>query len=322
MMMSVKDRMKAIAEKHKALKREGKAKQIWEKLIAITDSFQAGRIASASSAFYDLFCSEMQNMRIFKIPQDTCLYRMRAGKDAYDEFTTEGEMSHIPFELNHLAGNERYSISGFPSLYLGASAYVCWEELHRPDFNYASTALFKAKRDIHVFDLTAQEYYHFTNELFSNCLVLACSLPVAYPDAPFKPEYNIPHMFLQSLVQYINEHEDNTVFGIKYSSARIKDKNIWINFPENRQNKKLFCNYVFPAFDRKQSGTSMHISSLFQFWNSTTYQKMALMRPDFKTACKEKYYETKFGLLEDYLKHMRLSGMLTYDPCTPKGRLT
>ncbi len=48
---------------------------------------------------------------------------MRKGTNDLEEYTTEYEMSHIPFELNHLVSNERFSISGFPSLYMGSSVY-------------------------------------------------------------------------------------------------------------------------------------------------------------------------------------------------------
>lgn len=319
---SIECRMQAISKKYQTLQRKGKAGEVWNQFITVIDAFQSGRLSSAFSEFYELFCQNISEIRTFDMPMDTPLYRMRAGRNAYDEFTTEKEMGHVPFELSHLIGNERYSISGFPSLYLGSSAYVCWEELRRPDFNYANTALFKTKKNVRVFDLTNRERYAFTDKVFSDCLVLACSLPVACPDAPFKPEYIIPQMLLQSLVQYINEHEDNTVFGIRYSSAHVKESNIWINYPENRQNKALFYNYVFPAFDRKPSGTSEHISGLFQFWNTITYQKLALMHPDFKINDKSRYGETKFGLIEEFLKNMPLSCMLTYDETAPAGALT
>ena len=319
---SIEKRMEAIAKRHKALQTRKNASSIWNEFINVINLFQSGKLALASSKFYDLFCSNIKGMRVNKIPQDTCLYRMRAGTTAYDEFITEYEMSHIPFELNHLVSNERYSISGFPSLYLGTSAYVCWEELHRPNFEYTNTPLFKTKKDVYVLDLTNQKYYSFTNHLFSDCLILACSIPVAYPDAPFKPEYIIPQMLLQSLVQYINTSDENVIFGIKYSSTHIKKKNIWINYPENRHYKERFYNYVFPAFDRESSGISKHISDLFQFWNSITYQKLALMHPNFKSNGKDQYYETKFGLIEEYLKSMPPSDMLTYDASCPCGQLT
>ena len=62
-------------------------------------------------------------------------------------------MFHIPFEKNYLIKNERFSISGFPSFYLGKSVYVCWEEMGRPDFDQANVAVFTNHDDCTVIDL-------------------------------------------------------------------------------------------------------------------------------------------------------------------------
>lgn len=41
-------------------------------------------------------------------------------------------MFHIPITMRRQVGTERYSIPGYPCLYLGNSIYVCWEEMNRP----------------------------------------------------------------------------------------------------------------------------------------------------------------------------------------------
>ena len=232
-------------------------------------------------------------------------------------------MSHIPFQFNHKVGNERYSISGFPSLYLGSSVYVCWEEMRRPDIDYANFALFKTTTTIKVVDLSNKEHYHFTGEKFADCLVLACSFPVQFPNDPFKPEYIIPQMLLQSLVRYNRDNKNGEkIAGIKYSSTHIKDSKLWINYPENRKNRQLFYNYVFPAFDRKETGLSTELNTIFQFWNSITYNKLKLMNPDLQSDKSDIYGRSIFGKIEYKLQNMILSGMLTYDSSNPVGALT
>lgn len=319
-MPTIEDRMKALAKKHSGL-RKGKGAEIWKELTSIVCSFQSGQLAHAFSSFYALLCSHLEEMRTYEIAKDSCLYRMRKGTNDLEEYTSEYEMSHIPFELNHLVSNERFSISGFPSLYMGSSVYACWEELHRPPFDFASVALFKTRQEIQVIDLSEQEHYHFTNEVFSDCLTLACSLPVTYPDAPFKPEYIIPQLLMQSLVQYMHDRKENNLWGIRYTSTHVKDGNLWIQFPRNKRNRKLFYNFVFPAFDRKPIGLSDSISNLFCFWNATTYNKIRLMRTDFLTANNAKR-KTAFELVEEFLINMPLSGMLPYDGTNPRGALT
>lgn len=116
---------------------------------------------------------------------------------------------------------------------------------------------------------------------------------------------------------------DSRLFGIKYTSTHVNDKSLWINFPKNRKNKKIFCNYVFPICDRKEEGTSDRLNRLFQFWNAITYSKMKLLTPDFKVDFpKNKYQESMFGIMEEKLKNMQLYGMLQYDGDNPKGALT
>ena len=212
-------------------------------------------------------------------------------------------------------------MSGFPSLYLGSSVYVCWEEMRRPDIDYANFALFKTTTTIKVVDLANKEHYHFTGEKFTDCLVLACSFPVQFPNDPFKPEYIIPQMLLQSLVRYNRDNKNGEkIAGIKYSSTHIKDSKLWINYPENRKNRQLFYNYVFPAFDRKETGSSTELNTIFQFWNSITYNKLKLMNPDLQSDKSDIYGRSIFGKIEYKLQNMIPSGMLTYDPSNPVGR--
>ena len=283
----------------------------------------SGCQSDAFETFYALFIKNVESLRLETIPDGSSFYRMRVGKNGYEEFTSNEEMSHIPFQFNHKVGNERYSMSGFPSLYLGSSVYVCWEEMRRPDIDYANFALFKTTTTIKVVDLANKEHYHFTGEKFADCLVLACSFPVQFLNDPFKPEYIIPQMLLQSLVRYNRDNiNEEKIAGIMYSSTHIKDSKLWINYPENRKNRQLFYNYVFPAFDRKESGLSSELNSIFQFWNSITYNKLKLMNPDLQSDKSDIYGRSIFGRIEYKLQNMIPSGMLMYDPSNPVGKLT
>ena len=319
---TIDNRMRELAKKYTNLGRRDTA-IIWNELIRIVDMYLSGCQADAFEAFYALFKKNVESLRFDIIPKDFSLYRMRVGKNGYEEFTSKEEMFHIPFQFNHKVGNERYSMSGFPSLYLGSSVYVCWEEIRRPEIDYANFALFKTTTTVKVLDLSNKDHYFFSGEKFSDCMVLACSFPVQFPDDPFKPEYIIPQMLLQSLVRYNrdNKNVDNIV-GIKYSSTHIKDSKLWINFPENRNNRQLFYNYVFPAFNRKETGLSSELNTIFQFWNSVTYNKLKLMNPDLQSDKSDVYGRSVFGKIEYKLQNMVLSGMLFYGHSTPVGALT
>ena len=67
----------------------------------------------------------------------------------------KNEMYHIPFDKNYLVGNERFSITGFPTLYLSSSIYGCWEETGRGNLEYANVALFKNTQKIKLISLIA-----------------------------------------------------------------------------------------------------------------------------------------------------------------------
>ena len=319
---TIDNRMKALGKKYRELERESTA-VIWSELINVIDQYLSGCQSSAFESFYKLFLTNVDSLRTDTIENESCLYRMRLGKNGYEEFTSNEEMFHIPFQYNHIVANERFSMSGFPSLYLGSSVYVCWEEMRRPDIDYVNIALYKTKQTLKVIDLVQKEHYHFTKECFTDCLVLACSLPVIYSEAPFKPEYIIPQMLLQSIIRYnLTCNVDNKILGIKYTSTHIGDSKLWINFPAKKKNKQLFYNYVFPAFGRKETGLSEELEDTFLFWNCITYNKLKLMNPDFQSDRTDVYGRSVFGKIEHKLKNMPLSGMLLYDPDNPVGAHT
>lgn len=320
---SIDSRMRSLNKKYKTLERPGVTSEIWENLIKVIDLYLSACQSEAFELFYNLFIDNVESLRFSVVKEDSCLYRMRVGKSGYEEFSTDVEMSHIPFEYNHKVGNERYSIAGCPSLYLGSSVYVCWEEMRRPDFDYVNIGLFKARKKMKVIDVSNQNNYHFTNQKFADCLNLACSLPVVFPEDPFKPEYIIPQMLLQSIVRYNRSCSiEDKIEGIKYSSAHIKDSKLWIKFPENRKNILLFNNYVFPAIDRKETGISNDLNNLFQFWNCITYNKLKLMYPDFQSSRNDIYGCSVFGKIEDKLQKMPLWCVPIYDSDNPKGALS
>ncbi|MGG2305084.1 hypothetical protein ACE4Z6_27055, partial [Salmonella enterica] len=65
--------------------------------------------------------SKMLNIRKYSPNQN--FYRIREKND--NQVYSSNEMFHIPFQLRGKVITQRYSIPGFPSLYLGTSLYVC-----------------------------------------------------------------------------------------------------------------------------------------------------------------------------------------------------
>ena len=185
---------------------------------------------------------------------------------------TREDMFHIPFEMRHLVQDNRYSIHGIPSIYLGRSIYDCYVELGSPSLDNFWVSLFTFSQDtknilsaehIYLIDLTLSYRSHDIKILFEHtkkdeegyttaldCLVddillwpliFACSILCKNPKAAFQQEYIIPQILYQLCSEY------NKFVGIKYSSTKTKyvDKNI---FP------RAMDNYALPAHDVRRSG--------------------------------------------------------------------
>lgn len=157
-------------------------------------------------------------------------YRMRVHKGNY--LLAQKQLFHIPFNIRGKVSTQRYSIPGFPSLYLSNCTYVAWEEMQRPSFNEIQVSRLVNQRPIQCLDLTTSKYtnpkfnesisegvigYRW-NELYAVMawpLIAACSVKVKNRKDSFKPEYIIP----QLLLQWIRNNKGKNVDGIKFSSS-------------------------------------------------------------------------------------------------------
>ncbi|MCP4180319.1 MAG: hypothetical protein GY756_21355 [bacterium] len=126
-------------------------------------------------------------------------YRIR-NKD--DNFTFSSlDMFHIPFEFRGKVNTQRFSIPGFPSLYLGRTLYVCWEELNRPHIDSFQSVRLKSTKGISFLDLTPPiitDKNIYSSEVYKYFmtwpLIACCSIKVKGYSDTFKPEYIIPQL--------------------------------------------------------------------------------------------------------------------------------
>lgn len=238
---------------------------------------------------------------------ESLFYRIRTSHDNCIEYSGE-EMYHIPFEMVSKVANMRYSISGFPCFYLGASVYVCWEELHRPQLETCNVSLFKLKQDIRVIDLSFKERHRFftkSEDYLTDCLRLFCSVevPIEKSNDPFKMEYIIPQLLMQCIVKNYNETNDasKSVLGVMYTSVHINDSKTWFN-RNTKKSRNLFNNYVFPALERQSQGISPLIERLFEEYNNTSFLEFETCHSTFSNGQHNKYDLSKFGRIESFLK--------------------
>ncbi|HFK5506793.1 RES domain-containing protein [Elizabethkingia anophelis] len=180
-------------------------------------------------------------------------FRIRLSESNYPY--KKEQMFHIPFELRNKVSTQRFSIPGFPSLYLGRTIYICWEELRRPGIEKIQTIRFKNIKPITLLDLTPpdtdcvdiEELYRF---FMTFPLIMCCSVKVKDVTDTFKPEYIVPQLLLQWI------RNNGIIDGIQYKSTHISSKMY------NANNELI--NIVLPVKSNKEKGICENLASYFE----------------------------------------------------------
>ncbi len=260
----------------------------------------------------------INNLKPEHLHQQHGLFRIRT-QDSGD--FTRGNMFHIPFELRHKVTTQRYSIPGYPCLYLGSSIYVCWKELQSPPFDNVYIVRFKGTSNLKILDFGYapenladifekfdQGEYHgnsFFNLVFTRIiffpLLAVCSVKVLYNNEPFKPEYIIP----QIVLQYVKKTNDFD--GIRFFS---------MHFDQQYHDVILASNFVFPVKTNPASGICEDLAKKFKMtdvlpWQisrafelPTDNQKVPAHPIELVKNISTPYYTTEFGQLESKLQVM------------------
>jgi hypothetical protein len=193
---------------------------------------------------------------------ETNFFRIRETKENY--LFSQNDMFHIPFHLRGKISTQRYSIPGYPSLYLSKTLYVCWEEMKRPKIDEFQAIRLKSTKKIKYLDLallksqnnsSKKESYKY---LITWPLIIACSVKVLNPSDTFKSEYIIP----QLLLQWVRMNRD--IDAIKYSSTHIDYSNI--------EDLKDLYNIVMPVKDNKDKGYCNHLKTYFEMTEAISWQ--------------------------------------------------
>lgn len=192
---------------------------------------------------------------------------------------------HTPYNLRSKVSTSRYSIAGYPSLYLGTSLDLCCEEIHmNPYKDFALASMFRLERTleytntyIRVIELGVkpQDFVNteVDNENYARHishsqlereevraayllwypLIAACSYIRTNKNDPFAAEYIIPQLLMQWVRSEIGakkEAEYDQLIGIRYfSCASIKASDMGFN-------------YVFPTSSRQKAAELPYCSVL------------------------------------------------------------
>lgn len=287
-------------------------------LIDIVDLLNTNRRQEAHNKLFELYFKDehRDRLQLCTVNSDACFYKMRAAEKFTQYLVDEGVsgMYHIPFELRHKIGNDRYGISGFPVFYLSASAYGCWEELKRPNLEFTNVALFKSTKEMLFIDMVPppdNKAISTTSILFLP-LVLASRLEVKHPEGNYIQEYSIPQLMMECLIESRDKGNsiDDTIIGVRYESIHRNDGGLLFTGVDKDD---IFVNYAVPPFTSMEKGICPKIEELFYLHNSTSWAEITYKHPSrcIATKAKTHYEESKFGIIEDFL-NLHDRGMLTY----------
>lgn len=196
-----------------------------------------GHISDAYSTLFKVLEDHNGRNSIFTIAflPGKIFYRLTPLQNVEENFDRD-RVFHIPFNLRRIIKAQRFSIAGYPTLYLGEDAYVCLKELgysfnNKNNIRYVGSAFVNNKPINIVQILRVEDFYEkyfispfkrddLFNYLSSFPLIIACSYKVSDSSDTFKPEYIIPQM----LMSYIRQRSN--IDGVMYPSTKIN----YLNF--------------------------------------------------------------------------------------------
>lgn len=170
--------------------------------------YYSGNLMNALTDIQILHGHFEDTLNVRTIRKGEIWYRGRVMKKGERIFSRKG-MFHIPENQRENVSNQRFSVNGYPCLYLGKSVWDCWEELDEPYFDDICFSAFKTTEDIRLADLTLPTIEEITNQgeainyfnlLSTLPLIISCSVKTINESANFKHEYIIPQLLMVDLI--------------------------------------------------------------------------------------------------------------------------
>ena len=292
-------------------------------LLKAYNSYSEGRLSTAITIMRNRFLIE--DITTFTIDSTQDWYRARIIEKNGSGFKPK-EMFHIPFEKRTEVVNYRFSISGYPCLYLGNTILSCWEEMNcpAPDNLVVSHIKVNSGSTIKVMDLRIPDVsadlsnIEKTSEWKENNLrllktwplIIACSNRRKTSKDPFKYEYIHPQLLMLAL----REDKGSDIFGVAYTSTHI-DQNM-------SSDTSKYTNIAIPVRMAKDKGYCQILSNIFSVSRGVSFMEANIknvfdssnnfhLDPDSGNLYINTYedgsapYEkTKFGQMESFLKTM------------------
>ena len=233
------------------------------KLKNLFKYYSKGDLVEFNKTAYRLFNTRArgENSQYYFPKTKVCVgshwYRARKLVDK-KKFVRE-DLFHVPFGLRGIIGSDRFSIVGYPCLYLGKTLKCV--DAETPPTGIKAVSCFKNRQDIEVYDLTF--FPHDGNQcickhLLSYPFKIAASIPKMREEKDvqnkFFPEYIIPQLLLHWTIR---NRRGTAPEGIIYSSTQAIADRI------NENSYSEYTNIVVPASIFKEKGLCSHLNSLF-----------------------------------------------------------
>lgn len=254
---------------------------------------------------------------VLNIPAGMVSYRMRKVDLEEQHSLKRKDMFHIPFDKKGLVQTQRYSVPGYPCLYLSHGVYGCWEEMGRPVFGTIMVSKYVSQHDFKVLDLRIPSKTVWDADI-EKCieffpLVIASMVQVKNVKDNYKPEYLIPQLLTEWIITHNRENTPNEeIIGILFTSAR---KNKDFDFPNDS-----YDNYAIPVL--KPLGSKKYcerLKDLFYLSGPTYYDLEVLKQGDIidggtfganeEERKVENYKTSHFGIMERYLNDTALEAV-------------
>lgn len=251
---------------------------------------------------------------ILTVEHGCVTYRMRKVDLEEQRKLKPKDMFHIPLDKRGIVETQRYSVPGYPCLYLAQSVYGCWEEMGRPDFGTVMVSKFVSQTDFKVLDLRIPSEANW-DENMEKCvlffpLVIASMVQVKNGKDTYKPEYLIPQLLTEWVISHNRDNKpEDEILGIMYTSAQKNDD---FDFPNNSCD-----NYAIPVL--KPLGSKKYcdrLEAVFHLTSPTYYDLEVLRNGEIKGGGilgsddeerKEQNMRTShFGEMESFLNAKRL----------------
>lgn len=221
---------------------------------------------------YDGFSTSLNNIIEFHhnvaiscIEPNQSYYKIRVDESLKSVQNREDNF-HIPFNLRHFCATQRYSIPGIPSIYLGSTSYLSYEELGRPNISTSYISRFETQKPIKIIEI--QTICNFIDsyeggkviDRFKNVLRYLILFPLYFTTtirvvettSSFKTEYIIPQLLMQFIGA--SNKDDDAIRGVKFPSSKLN----YITSDDHRH-----FSYVFPIVKSEKSGFCGYLSSVF-----------------------------------------------------------